>query len=536
MKSNTESGSGRSIGDVVDALDGILSLAHSDASMADRMLLGSAFIEAGAPERHYAGRLVLAPDLDPAEHGFSAQLRELLQRGAAGIVIRRPTDGLADVAPDVAECMLFLDQDADWADAAQSIRALSSGSSSLVASGIQQGDLFSLANTLASLAGNAVSLVDTAGRVVGYSTHPDQPIDALRRKTTLSLREAIHPDSDAEFQQLAASATSLALAGHGSRFGRVAVAVRAAGEILGTVWIVQTDPGHMAETQRFLDSVVPLVAHHMLRARRTAQADERRSTDLLRALFEDAKNLRTAAARLGLNPGAAHTVVCFRAVEQSGTNPVLDAQQLLHRTSTMAKAQFAWSRCAILDGLIVALIGNADPVQVRQFADRIALASAGGVIAGIGRGAELHSQIPRSYRDGARISHMLAAARPEPAPDSVMSAGRAVADYAETQAELRVARLVEVLEDAELLDGDDAERILAHDRDNHSELAPTLLSFLNHQGSVRGAAAELHLHPNTVRYRLDSIRSELGIDLDHAATRLWLWLRLYGNAHATDGL
>ncbi|MCH1883983.1 helix-turn-helix domain-containing protein [Agrococcus sp. ARC_14] len=536
MGPHADAGNARVIGDVIESLDGILTVASPTASLHDRTFLGSVFVETGAQERHYADRLVLAPDLDPEAQGFDAQMRELMQRDAAGVIIRRPEKALANIAPELAERLILLDDGADWADTAQSIRALSSGSSSLVASGIQQGDLFSLANTLASLAGDAVSLVDTAGRIVGYSTHPDQPLDALRRKTTLSLREAMHPDSDEEFQQLAAATGSLEFPGHGSRYGRVAVSVRAAGEILGTVWIVQSEPSRTPETQRFLDSVVPLVAHHMLRARQTAQADERRSTDLLRALVDDAKSLRAAAARLGLNPGAMHTVVCFRVVGESSANPVLDAQQLVHRTATTAKAQFAWSHCAILDGLTVALIGSADVVQIRQFAERVTLASVGGVVAGIGRIADTHTQIPRSYRDAARISHMLAAARTEVGadPDSGANAARAVADYAETQAELRVTRLVEMLDDPELLEGDDAERILAHDRDNQSQLAPTLLAFLNHQGSVRKVAAALHVHQNTVRYRLDSIQTELGIDLDHAATRLWLWLRLLGDAHASD--
>ncbi len=36
----------------------------------------------------------------------------------------------------------------------------------------------------------------------------------------------------------------------------------------------------------------------------------------------------------------------------------------------------------------------------------------------------------------------------------------------------------------------------------------------------------MHVHPNTVRYRIETIRTELGIDLDQPAVRLWLWLRL----------
>ena len=50
--------------------------------------------------------------------------------------------------------------------------------------------------------------------------------------------------------------------------------------------------------------------------------------------------------------------------------------------------------------------------------------------------------------------------------------------------------------------------------------------YLDHLGSVRETAAALHVHQNTVRYRLDVVRNDLAIDLDSPDTRLWLWLRL----------
>ena len=519
------------IGDVLALLSGILTAAWATTAVAERAFLGSVFLESHPSERHCGGRLVLAPTLDPAQPEFAARLREIRDTGAAGVIIKHPAAEAPSLPADLAEWVLLLDPEADWADTAQSIRALSSGDSGLVASGIRQGDLFALANTLASLAGGAVSLVDTAGRIVGYSTHADQPIDALRRSTTLSLRENHHPRADEHFQRLAGSATALHFPGVGKLFGRVAVPVRSAGELLGTVWIVQVDPAGEAETRRFLDSVEPLVSHHMLRARETALTDERRSTDLLRALFEDARSRRSAAAQLGLNPGTAHTVVCFRIVDASGVNPVLGAQQLVHQAATTAKGQFGWSHCAILDGVIVALLGSSDRALVRLFADRITQTSSGGAVSGIGRVAGAQTQIPQSYRDAVSICQLLASrGGPHGLTDGTgaETPGRpVVAEFAEVRAELGLARLGEMLQDSELLDGDDAERLLAHDRDQQSSLAATVRSVLTHQGSIRAAALDLHIHQNTVRYRLETIRTELGIDLDHAPTRLWLWLRLH---------
>ena len=537
FEDETQIRSAARISDAIELLGGILVAANPSRTQNERTFLGCVFLEPVATAHHYADRLVLAPHLDTHHSDFEPCVRELLDSGAVGVVVKRPEDALPQLGADVTDALFMLERDADWADTAQSLRALGSGGSRLVASGIRQGDLFALANTLASLSNGAVSLVDTAGRIVGYSTHADQPIDALRRSTTLALHEGHHPRADSQFQQLAASSVALFFEGSRGQYGRVALPVRAAGELLGTVWIIQVDPSGAEATQQFLDSVEALVSHHMLRARETAQADERRSTDLIRALFEDAKSRRAAAAQLGLDSASAHTVVCFRPHDDHGANPVLRAQQLLHQAVTTAKGQFAWSHCALLDGVVVALLRSADAGLTRLFADRITRISEGGSAAGIGRVADTQAMIPRSYRDAASISRLLltrnrrdAESRDAADLEPLDATTSTVAEFAEMHAELGLAYVSDMLQESELTTDDAAERIWAHDREHRTQLAQTLSTVLAHQGSVRRAALELHVHQNTVRYRLESISSELGIDLDNPATRLWVWLRLRSRA------
>ncbi len=59
-----------------------------------------------------------------------------------------------------------------------------------------------------------------------------------------------------------------------------------------------------------------------------------------------------------------------------------------------------------------------------------------------------------------------------------------------------------------------------------ARLEQTLLSWLRHRGSVPAAAAELHVHRQTVRYRLSRLRELLGSDLDDPDLRLELELAL----------
>ncbi len=61
---------------------------------------------------------------------------------------------------------------------------------------------------------------------------------------------------------------------------------------------------------------------------------------------------------------------------------------------------------------------------------------------------------------------------------------------------------------------------------SRERLADTLRSWLDHQGEVARVAADLHVHPQTVRYRLARLRELFGDLLDDPGTRFELSLAL----------
>jgi hypothetical protein len=61
---------------------------------------------------------------------------------------------------------------------------------------------------------------------------------------------------------------------------------------------------------------------------------------------------------------------------------------------------------------------------------------------------------------------------------------------------------------------------------SRARLVETLRSWLDHQGEVARVAAELHVHPQTVRYRLGRLREVFGGSLDDPAARFELALAL----------
>ena len=101
----------------------------------------------------------------------------------------RPLDQLRSAAVRHSLAVLVAPDDADWTRLVALARASVMGAAADSVSGVRLGDLYAFANAAASITNGAASIVDPLGRVLGYSTLPGQPIDELRRVTTLSLQE-----------------------------------------------------------------------------------------------------------------------------------------------------------------------------------------------------------------------------------------------------------------------------------------------------------------------------------------------------------
>ena len=68
--------------------------------------------------------------------------------------------------------------------------------------------------------------------------------------------------------------------------------------------------------------------------------------------------------------------------------------------------------------------------------------------------------------------------------------------------------------------------LLAYDREHRSELVSTLEQFLAHSGSWQRCAAAMHVHVNTLRYRIGRVEELSGRDLSSLEHRVDLFLAL----------
>ena len=66
--------------------------------------------------------------------------------------------------------------------------------------------------------------------------------------------------------------------------------------------------------------------------------------------------------------------------------------------------------------------------------------------------------------------------------------------------------------------------------DAHPQLRETLVAYFEHDLDVPATAAALHLHPNSLRYRLSRLEELLGGSLKHPATIAELHIALMGDA------
>jgi len=69
-------------------------------------------------------------------------------------------------------------------------------------------------------------------------------------------------------------------------------------------------------------------------------------------------------------------------------------------------------------------------------------------------------------------------------------------------------------------------KLVSYDRKQGGELLKTLEEYFNHLGNLRAASDALHVHRNTLLYRLDRIKQISGMDLEDADQYFAMWLAL----------
>jgi hypothetical protein len=486
------------------------------------------------PVRH---ALLLAVGLRPASAEAADLVTQAARAGHTGLVIKgygEPVTGLADAAVNAGIALLAADEDVAW----HHLDALVSSALAAIARSVQGssapaiGDLFALANAIAALVGGATAIEDPQRQILAYSTLADQPIDEDRRQGILGLRVPDLPVNDAQYRELARTAGVCRFTAGPGSIPRLAVAVRAGTDLLGSIWVVNSGGSLGPEADQALAEAANLAALHMLAARTDADLARRQRGDLLRRLLADPASAALVAPQLGLNADADVAVAAF-VIVSGDPDGVLAAHAAIRFTDLVSlhcEAHYGRHGCVLIDGTVYALLpghpaGRSHRDLVADIAGRAQRALRVPVRAGLGAQVTGLRSAAASREDADLVLRVLADG-PGSSSGPLTSGEPLVASIEDVRASATLAELARALADLPRLREGAGPAIRAHDAEHGTAYAGTVLAYLDAGGDVAVAAQRLNVHPNTCRYRLARAERIFGFTLAQPDERLLLWLQL----------
>jgi len=503
-----------SLRSVLAALGTPLAEAISTPGGLDAPVSGLAIVDPDDEPDDYAGRFVLVigargRDALPAVRGVD-------RRGAVAVAVK--TGG---VDPDVLRrasaraAVVAVRDDARWDHVEQLAREV-------LETDAGPGELFTLAQTTGLLTGGLVSIEDTGSRVLAYSRSDSVSADELRRLSVLGwqgpadylrlLREW------GVFDRVRAGEGVVRIDEH-AELGirrRLAAGIHAGPRWLGTIWVQEGAVAFSTRAEEALLGAARVAAGHLVR-RRTRRSP---GTDLVAGLLAGRVAPELVAGAYGLDPTAPAVVAAFAA-------PEADAVAVAELADVVAVHAATYRRGALAstDGVRVHAIlpgvpaDRIEPGLRAMCAEVVTLAArrtGGRVQAGIGAPTSSGlAGVPGSRAEADRVLDTMPA-----------DTDTDVAALVDLRAEILLDATLDLLAAAPDVRDPAVTRLVAHDAEHGSDLAESVLTWLDAHGDVRAAAQRLTVHPNTLRHRLRRATAVSGLALGDPRARLVAHLQL----------
>ncbi len=399
--------------------------------------------------------------------------------------------------------------------------------------GVPLGDLFALANAVAGSVGGAVTIEDPARRVLAYSTL-GQPIDEARRGSILGRQVPDSPGMRTLYRRVLATQGVMtadraeltrllvnALVEVEDLKPRSAVAVRAGGQAIGTIWVVHDEDRLDEESERSLTEAARIAVPHVIQARATRDVERRLRAELVLALLEGQGSVEEAAARLGFASGAPLALVAFESAKGDGLDEV--QRERLVDLVVVHCGSVTRRTCAVALGDIVYAVLQGDRTLDRrtlvQLAEQVQARSEARLgtelTAAVAPTVESLHDVVQARRDVERVLGVLRAG----------GAG-AVASIEDVRSKVVLQELKELSGEHPSLMRGKLEQVLKHDAEHNASYVETLRGYLDCFGDVPRAAERIAVHPNTFRYRMRRLLELFDIDLTDPDERLVIELQL----------
>jgi sugar diacid utilization regulator len=397
---------------------------------------------------------------------------------------------------------------------------------------LRGGGLAAIAESLATRLQCGIAIDDAGGRLLASACGDGRPGAGTRRVAAAyqRARARIGEEVDLEAVTVPEEAGAEGLV----------VPVVLDEEAVGHLWALHPQ-GPFGPTQRqALTRAAAVVAMALLKERTAQEVEWRLSRDFLDDLFDpdnqSPEALHARARQLGADLSRPHTVLVLRRDPAPGTSGGSSEDREAHAQrallSLVQRSGAAWRGATLTatrsDHVVVLWHDGEHNRSAKDFAEHVRReiqAYASGWTATISVGPTCAEV--REYGDAYRLTcGVLDLVQHSDRRDRVVSLDT-IGAY---RLLLQVKRPRELQSFAESMLG----TVHAYDRQHQTSLRATLDSYMSRKCNVSVTAKALHVHPNTVAYRLRRIEELLGLDLSDPQALLHLQLALMVEAVLGD--
>ncbi len=488
------------------------------------------------------GAVVLAVAVRPGTPEASKLLLDAERAEASAVVFKRGTDlsGLNRLEASAGVAVLSVPEEMTWTQLhgfllnARRLSAQVDGGGGIAS--VPIGDLFALANAVAGMVGGAVTIEDPARRVLAFSTLGDQPIDAARRRSILGRQVPDSPGMRKLYRRvletdgvMSADRETLVEVLEGGLEEideldpRSAVAIRAGGRMIGSIWVDHPVAPLAREALHALTEAARIAAPHVIQARAARDVERRIRGEMLLAVLEGRASAEENALRLGFAANARFTVIAFSAGSVEEEIDQFERERLVDLVGVYCEALHGQCAAIAIGENVYALLQVEDGSE-RERVVRVARETqgpagvriGGGVLTAVSSTVDSLREVAGARREAERVLEVLRSGR----------VPQTLATIEDVRSHVVLLELKELtLQHPSLMRGK-LTRIIEHDAQHGTQYTLTLRAYLDAMGDVVGAAAGISVHPNTFRYRLRRLGELFDIDLRNAEERLVLELQL----------
>lgn len=390
------------------------------------------------------------------------------------------------------------------------------------------GDLYGLAQTVAALTGGLVSIEDERAQLLAYSA-TDGAADELRMLSILGragpadyLRRLREWGVYDRLRREPSAIEVPAAADLGWR-RRLAVAIRplagqpavgAAEATLGTIWLQEGSRPLDPDSGAVLDGAAAVAARLIERVR-SAPTQEALQIQRLLGLRGGGVDVPSLTAALSVPATGPAAVIGIATDEPNGSG----AAALGEVTAAVRLHASAYARESLVtatENRVYVLIPRARPTRLAGWLGR--------VLDRVTRrtGVDLRAAVAAPVAELADLG----AARAE--VDRVLDrpTTQRITTLAQSRTSVLLGETADLLADHDQLRDPRWQALVDDDAERDGALASSVAEYLARFGDVRSAAAELHVHPNTLRYRMRRAEQVLGMSFDDPGDRLLVQLQI----------